>query len=317
MEDDLEYFITFPTPMPKEIQRRNASGKEDEDEDFVFVNGANGDKEPVVFLLGWLGAQDQHLAKYCTIYNQRGCITIRYTSPSSYVFFRPAVKLMPIARKLLSLLRDMSLDDHPVFFHMFSNNGSVLYYYLTQAMAEPTAPHITVKGCIFDSTPAPRRIFSGVRAMYEVTPGSVWMKLCVSLGMMLYLLGWKVLSISWTIISGKLPINPPWTLVEDSSRSPQLFLYSRADKLISFQDVELFMSERQRVGVPVVAKCWPDSPHVQHYRVYPEEYREVVYSFLTQCLSQEGVILSQPQLAAAATAAASPTFEGETKTKSD
>ena len=45
--------------------------KEDEDEDFVFVNGANGDKEPVVFLLGWLGAQDRHLAKYCTIYNQR------------------------------------------------------------------------------------------------------------------------------------------------------------------------------------------------------------------------------------------------------
>uniref|UniRef100_A0A0N7Z9X1 Transmembrane protein 53 n=1 Tax=Scylla olivacea TaxID=85551 RepID=A0A0N7Z9X1_SCYOL len=138
----------------------------------------NGDKEPVVFLLGWLGAQDQHLAKYCTIYNQRGCITIPYTSPSSYVFFRPAVKLMPIARKLLSLLRDMSLDDHPVFFHMFSNNGSVLYYYLTQAMAEPAAPRITVKGCVFDSTPAPRRIISGVRAMYEVTPGSVWMKLC-------------------------------------------------------------------------------------------------------------------------------------------
>lgn len=56
--------------------------------------------------------------------------------------------------------------------------------------------------------------------MYEVTPGSVWMKLCVSLGMMLYLLGWKVLSISWTIISGKLPINPPWTLVEVMA-SPQ------------------------------------------------------------------------------------------------
>lgn len=89
------------------------------------------------------------------------CITIRYTSPSSYVFIRPAMKLMPIARKLLSLLRDMSLDDHPVFFHMFSNNGSVLYYYLTQAMAESSAPKITVKGCIFDSTPAPRRIFSG------------------------------------------------------------------------------------------------------------------------------------------------------------
>lgn len=49
-------------------------------------------------------------------------------------------------------------------------------------------------------------------------------------------------------------------------------------------------------------------------RIYPEEYREVVYSFLTQCLSQEGVI-SQPLPAAAP--AASTTPEGETKTKSD
>lgn len=310
MEDDLEYFITFPTPMPKETQRRPPSGEEDEDEDFVFVNGANGDKEPVVFLLGWLGAQDRHLAKYCTIYNQRGCITIRYTSPSSYVFIRPTVKLMPIARKLLSLLRDMSLDDHPVFFHMFSNNGSVLYYYLTQAMTESTAPKITVKGCIFDSTPAPRRLFSAARAVYEVTPGSVWMKLCVSLGMMLYLIGWKVLSISWTIISGKLPINPPWSLLEDPARCPQLFLYSRADKLISFQDVELFMGERQRLGVPVLGKCWQDSAHVQHYRLYPEEYREMVYSFLSQCFSPGGVT-SQPLPAAADNA------EGESKTKSD
>lgn len=102
-----------------------------------------------------------HLSPQYNISTYR-CITIRYTSPSSYVFIRPTVKLMPIARKLLSLLRDMSLDDHPVFFHMFSNNGSVLYYYLTQAMAESNAPKITVKGCIFDSTPAPRRLFTGM-----------------------------------------------------------------------------------------------------------------------------------------------------------
>lgn len=287
MEDDLEYYITFPTPTPKETQKRTDTGDDDDDDDFVFVNGANGEKEPVVFLLGWLGAEDRHLAKYCGIYNQRGCITIRYTSPTSYVFVRPKAKLLPIARKLLALLRDMSLDDHPVFFHMFSNNGSVLYYYLTQAMAEASAPNILVKGCIFDSTPAPRRIYSGARAVYEATPGSVWMKLCASMGMVLYLLSWGILSVLWTIITGKLPNRPPWALIEEPAHCPQLFLYSQADKLISSDDIEFFIVERQKLGVPVVTKCWSDSPHVQHYRVHPEEYRDSVYSFLTMCLSQD------------------------------
>ncbi|XP_047476357.1 transmembrane protein 53-like [Penaeus chinensis] len=284
MEDDLEYYITFPTPTPKETHRRDEG---DEEEDFVFVDGANGEKEPVVFLLGWLGAEDRHLAKYCSIYNQRGCITIRYTSPTSYLFVRPKVKLMPIARKLLALLRDMSLDDHPVFFHMFSNNGSVLYYYITQAMEEDEAPNLMVKGCIFDSTPSPRRLYSGVRAIYEVTPGSVWMKLCASVGMMLFLMGWRVLSVLWTIISGKLPNTPPWALVEDKARCPQLFLYSRADKLINYNDVEYFVAERQKLGIPVVTKCWDDSAHVQHYRVHPDAYSSSVYSFINMCLSPD------------------------------
>ncbi|XP_069187296.1 LOW QUALITY PROTEIN: transmembrane protein 53 [Procambarus clarkii] len=292
MEDDLEYYITFPTPTPKEIHKQTDAGDNNED-DFVFINGANGEKEPVVFLLGWLGAQDHHLAKYCSIYNQKGCITIRYTSPVSYLIARPRTRL-PIAHKLLGLLRDMSLDDHPVFFHMFSNNGSLLYYAFTQALAEPDSPNIMVKGIIFDSTPAPRRFYSGVRAMYEATPGPIWKKLCASLGMAFYILSYGLLSVLWTIISGKLPKHPPWALVEDVARCPQLFLYSQADKLISSDDVEFFITERQKLGVPVVAKCWTDSPHVQHYRMHPEEYRESVYSFLSLCLSKDMIVVEQP-----------------------
>ncbi|KAK8734264.1 hypothetical protein OTU49_006095 [Cherax quadricarinatus] len=297
MEDDLEYFITFPTPTPKETHKRTSARDTDED-DFVFINGANGEKEPVVFLLGWLGAQDNHLAKYCSIYNQKGCITIRYTSPLSYMFARPGAR-NPIARKLLALLRDMSLDDHPVFFHIFSNNGSILYYSMTKAFTEPDAPNISVKGIIFDSTPSPRRLYSGVRAVYGATQGSVWKKIFASFGMALYMLSYGILSVLWTIISGKLPKHPPWALVEDPARCPQLFLYSRADKLISSDDVEFFITERQKLGVPVVAKCWADSPHVQHYRMYPEEYRESVYSFLSLCLSQDVPVVEQPTSVAA------------------
>lgn len=55
-------------------------------------------------------------------------------------------------------------------------------------------------------------------------------------------------------------------IFQDKARCPQLFLYSRADKLINYNDVEYFVAERQKLGVPVVTKCWDDSAHVQHYR---------------------------------------------------
>ncbi|CAL4075624.1 unnamed protein product, partial [Meganyctiphanes norvegica] len=287
MDDDLEYYITFPTPTPKTEPNGSADPPEDDD-DYVFVNGDQGEKEPVVFLLGWLGAQDRYLAKYSNIYSQRGCITIRYTTPPSYVFqIRNSNKFLPIARKLLGLLKDMSLDEHPVFFHMFSNNGSTLYYYLSQAMCEPDAPKVLLRGCMFDSTPAPKRIWSGCNAIYEITRGSVWMRMFASLAMFLYLMSLGAVSIFWSILTGKLPSYPPWTLVEEKSRVPQLFLYSKSDKVIAVDDVENFACERRKLGVQVVAQCWPDSQHCQHYRQYPEAYSQSVYSFVSMCLSQE------------------------------
>lgn len=43
-------------------------------------------KDPVVYLLGWTGATDKHLAKYSEIYEKEGFITLRYITPSHVPF---------------------------------------------------------------------------------------------------------------------------------------------------------------------------------------------------------------------------------------
>ena len=67
-------------------------------------------------------------------------------------------------------------------------------------------------------------------------------------------------------------------------RSPQLYLYSKADQLISYEEVRGFIEERRQDGVKVTEKCWEDSPHVAHFRMHPEEYGRHVRAFIDENL---------------------------------
>lgn len=63
-EDNLEYFIKFPTP------NYRSDAMDTGDSDFVFVY--NDSNVPIVMLLGWAGCQDRYLMKYSKIYEDRG-----------------------------------------------------------------------------------------------------------------------------------------------------------------------------------------------------------------------------------------------------
>ncbi|CAL8472211.1 g11753 [Coccomyxa elongata] len=61
---------------------------------------------------------------------------------------------------------------------------------------------------------------------------------------------------------------------------PQLYLYSPVDVLIPPAEVERFMTQQVARGVTVQSKVFPDSPHCEHYRKYPMEYKEQLSKFL-------------------------------------
>ncbi len=108
--------------------------------------------EPVVFLLGWSDCNDKALCTYSRIYEDLGCITIRYTAPKEY----ESVKLKPLAKKLIDLIPEMSLEANPVFFHAFGNNGSKLYCHMKRTLEEEdhsSQVKVKVRGEVFDSGP--------------------------------------------------------------------------------------------------------------------------------------------------------------------
>lgn len=54
-----------------------------------------------------------------------------------------------------------------------------------------------------------------------------------------------------------------------------------------------------RLGIPVVSQMWTDAPHVQMYRLYPEEYTGLLDAFVCQttdwCYHFEGKSGQKPK----------------------
>ncbi|KAK9129849.1 hypothetical protein Sjap_010336 [Stephania japonica] len=69
---------------------------------------------------------------------------------------------------------------------------------------------------------------------------------------------------------------------------PQLYLYSTADKVIPFGSVEMFIEDQKNKGIKVRAYNFGSSPHVDHYRTFPDIYIAELCKFLKECITTVG-----------------------------
>lgn len=58
--------------------------------------------------------------------------------------------------------------------------------------------------------------------------------------------------------------------------------------MIPFQRVESFMEEQRRNGKQVFSFNFGSSPHVDHFRTFPDLYASQLDNFLKECLSMVG-----------------------------
>ncbi|XP_076623067.1 transmembrane protein 53 [Colletes latitarsis] len=281
-QEDLDYYIMFPSfpPFPKD-PTLTTSGQ-NQREEFVFVY--KEDKRPVVVLLGWAGCQDRYLAKYSAIYEEKSCITLRYTAPVECLFWRRD-KMPYIGKRLIQVITDKSLDQHPIFFHIFSNGGAFLYQHVSLAMQQASKP-IKVKGVIFDSAPGERRLTALFRAISAIIGGHPLTNIPMSFFITIFLsVLWFLEVIAHAFGRGYPVQTNPIALAEETHSWPQLFLYSNADTLIPASDVEKFASRRAERGVRVQLVLFTNSPHVKHYATYRDVYVNTVCSFIHECLT--------------------------------
>uniref|UniRef100_A0A8C4WWA2 Transmembrane protein 53 n=1 Tax=Eptatretus burgeri TaxID=7764 RepID=A0A8C4WWA2_EPTBU len=245
--------------------------------------------EPIVFLLGWAGCHDRHLAKYTGIYHQQGCITIRYTARPQDIFLWGILgtsQLSNTAHKLLDLLFDIGVNDHPILFHSFSNGGALLYRYFAEAVNNTDCAHFAAErviGAVFDSGPGERHIAGSLRALNTTLQSSVVSPLRYVL---LFLFFFFTVAMKFLILPLGFCDSLYSKLLHQHCRWPELYLYSRADTIVQYKDVEHIMAARNQFGVITQAVDFGTSEHVQHYRRFPQRYQVICCSFLKHCLLQ-------------------------------
>ena len=239
---------------------------------------------PVVAIFGWNDARMKNLQKYSKIFEEKNWTTLCLPATSFDTFFRPSSKVKTISMYIMDLLRQLTSDGNPVFLYSLSSGGCTVYYHIAKALKMPESQHFDafqVVGAIFDSCPV-RNTREGIhRLQISVTER---VKNAV------------VRNLIWYTVGAAMPfvvrLDPLLkTLFEElqviTLNCPELYFYSKADKLALYQDIDNFIAQRKSQGLTVLNKRWDDPPHVSHYVKYPEEYRQLLEQFLNICLENK------------------------------
>ncbi|KAJ3416318.1 hypothetical protein HDV05_002258 [Chytridiales sp. JEL 0842] len=275
-------------------------------------------RSPVVLLCGWMGGALRHVSKYAQYYQDNGydVIVALCTHEDTFSFKTASRNLKP----LIPLLEEYKVltsspGDSRVIVHVFSNGGCYMLNTLNMMLNNGTIPEtpptpfqpkeeqeeskallkgddmgtyqtLRTSAVILDSCPGKfHRIHNNVRA-FSTFVSTPWIRT--------YL--WKpVLYILFAILMTlqRFRRRPPAVAIAAKNAvstlhplpGPRLFLYSKADELVHWEDTKEWVDEarREKGGMLVREKVWEDAEHVGIARRYRDEYWNEVSKFLEEC----------------------------------
>ncbi|XP_029381176.1 transmembrane protein 53 isoform X2 [Echeneis naucrates] len=220
---------------------------------------------------------------------RRGCVTIHFTAPLKTVFISESFgykELSSTALKLLEILYDYEVENSPVFFHIFSNGGFMLYRYIVELLhSEEQFSSLCVIGAVVDSAPGSGNVRGALRAL-RATLGPKISPFLRYLLLALFAVTVFLLRIVLYPLTKYIHKNHYDAVQERPPAWPHLCVYSKNDQVIRHRDIELFVESLKQKGVPVDSFDFVSSPHVGHFRAFPEQYALKCRDFLLACMKR-------------------------------
>lgn len=248
-------------------------------------DGAEPSQPDAVIVFGWGDGLPKHVAKYAdgyaTLFPQARQIVV--LSPIAKAMFSEhaarASTMVPLVKALFPDGPGAASAPRSIAVHIMSNTGAVNYASTLRAYRDMYGHQLPHDLLVLDSTPGTtdmtwpnlvrwsRAMALGLSALVPL-PFVVTQSICGAFlfanGSYLHLRGQQSAG-AWSAAATRNP-----DLVTPSTR--KLFLYSREDDLIPWQDIEDDIARNNREGWSTDAVLFHGSGHVGHMRLHTERY---------------------------------------------
>lgn len=242
-----------------------------------------------IVLAFWMNAPPRALAKYVVGYRRvapaariifvltsSNDFMLRITSSSQQARVAPAVEA----------IRTSTYPDKPVFLHMFSNGGVSTTTHLLAAYKKLTGKSLHISSMIIDSAPGMATVSAAMKAFSFAFP-RMWIlrflsKMVLYTFLILHSVFRKLTRTLDAVARAREAINDGRLLtgVGPEGCPERCYIYSDADELVDWKDVELHASDAEDKGWLVHREKFLGTPHVGHMRVDPERYWTIVTRYL-------------------------------------
>ncbi|KAJ5788220.1 hypothetical protein N7457_003210 [Penicillium paradoxum] len=249
------------------------------------------DEPTTILISGWGDGQPKHVTKYADGFHElypsaRIIVILSTTFQASNQLEEARIQAMLPVVDTIFPTPTGSGEKERLLVHAMSNTGAifaaatVMAYQRRHGKDKPFPHHLMV----LDSTPGslnfPSQVSRWSRAMavgtakffpwpFIITHGLWYAFLWVS-----YLWG-AMCRIVPSGVWADLIINDKACVTTESSR---LYLYSKEDEIIGWQDLEENVARAKTLGYKADLEMFEGTPHVGHMRVHPEQYWNKVSS---------------------------------------
>lgn len=235
---------------------------------FVYTSATYTPKEPLILLFTWMGALPKHIAKYTLSY--------RRLFPSAKILlirceladvFKKSPILQPQLQPAFSLAEQHVNAGGELLVHSFSNGGGTLLVEFAKMWVKRRGAALPMRAQVVDSAPGKGGWRRSYAAISVSLPRNGFTRVFGGLAVWMFLFSVFV----WNgLLRRENAMLVMTRLLNDAGlfdvRAPRVYLYSKADAMVGYEEVEEHAALAREAGRTVVPVCFEKSPHAGHIR---------------------------------------------------
>ncbi|KAB8216101.1 hypothetical protein BDV33DRAFT_179569 [Aspergillus novoparasiticus] len=263
-------------------------------------SASNGAPKTII-LAFWMNAPPRALSKYVTEYTRlapTARIIIILSSSKDFMTrsgkkvqearLAPAVEALQASVSSSSSSEEKTKDQEQVFVHMFSNGGVFSTISLLATYQKTVGRPLRISSTILDSAPGVATVSGAMKAFSFALPGPWLLRLLSKVALwVFFVLGAlvrRLVGMSDAVSVARKAMNDQRLVCSgdggDGGKPRRCYIYSDADELVDWRDVERHADEAEARGWVVTREKFLGSPHVSHMRADPERYWGIVKRYL-------------------------------------